>query len=73
MYNKHSRQTNLYQRLGVHIKVSDIYASLAFYRTVGMKEIFAYGNKKFRNIIQRGVPTVKENYNGVCFEIEPGY
>lgn len=57
------------QKLGVHIKCSDIYKSLKFYRSLGFKEIFAYGSEDFLEHISKNVETVSENYNGVTFEI----
>jgi uncharacterized glyoxalase superfamily protein PhnB len=57
------------QKLGVHIKCSDIYNSLKFYRSLGFNEVFAYGSGDFLEEISKDIATVSENYNGVSFEI----
>lgn len=44
--------------LGVHIKVKNFPQSLAFYKALGFKQIFAYGPHQ----------KVREDYNGVVFE-----
>jgi len=43
--------------LGIHIKVKNFAKSLAFYKTLGFKQVFAYGPQQ----------KVKEDYDGVVF------
>jgi len=60
---------NLINKFGIHIKVSDLDASYDFYRKLGFKETFAYGNKHFLSKLDKSIPTAPEKYRGVVFEI----
>ena len=44
--------------LGIHIKVKSFSKSLAFYKALGFKQVFAYGPRQ----------KAHEDYNGVVFE-----
>lgn len=55
---------------GIHLKVSNIYASLNFYRLFGLKPVFSYGTDKFFSAAKLGkITTAKEKYNGVVFDL----
>lgn len=56
-------------QFGIHLKVRDINRSFSFYKLFGFKEIFGLGNKTFLSELDPKIPKVKENYNGVIFEI----
>ena len=43
--------------------------TLAFYKSLGFKPSFAFGDKSFTNQFGTAVQTVKESYRGVVFNI----
>jgi catechol 2,3-dioxygenase-like lactoylglutathione lyase family enzyme len=56
--------------LGVHLKVSSIEASRAFYEGyLGFKPIFAYGDEEFLAKVPSGTPTAPEQYHGVSYDV----
>lgn len=72
MYSKNKQTHISYQQLGLHLKVSNIYKSYDFYNKLGMIEVFAYGNEKFLSTVRPNIPSAKEKYNGVRFDIGNG-
>lgn len=56
------------RKFGIHIKCKDIEKSYSFYKTFKFKETFAYGSKNFLAKFKT-IPTAKEKYNGVVFEV----
>jgi len=56
-------------KFGIHIKVSNFDKSYKFYKKFNFKELFAYGPKSFINKIDKKIPTAKEKYRGLVFEL----
>lgn len=55
--------------IGVHIKVSDIHESKAFYDSLGFKPVFAMGTEDYRKTLDDGVESVPEKYNGLIYDV----
>ncbi|MBN2101048.1 VOC family protein [Candidatus Dojkabacteria bacterium] len=63
------KNTNSPVSFGIHIKCQDFDGSYAFYRNFGFKEVFAYGPEEFLRGLDGSIPTAKENYRGVSFQV----
>ncbi|MFC1780379.1 VOC family protein [Patescibacteria group bacterium] len=59
----------MYNKFGIHIKVLNFNKSYRFYKNLGFKECFAYGSKEFIKSLNKSIPTAKEKYNGVVFNL----
>lgn len=56
-------------KFGIHIKVSNLDRSYKFYKSLGFKEVFAYGPKDFLGTLDKSISTAPEKYRGIVFEL----